>query len=56
MTRLMGDVVRGRKGSSPLIPAVRAMRFGGEGEPEGGASRGRLIPFGRFPGVPIDTR
>jgi hypothetical protein len=25
-------------------------------EPEGAASRGRLIPFGRWPGVPVDTR
>jgi hypothetical protein len=25
-------------------------------EPEGAASRGRLIPFGRLPGVPVDTR
>jgi hypothetical protein len=25
-------------------------------EPEGAASRGRPDPFGRWPGVPVDTR
>src|SRR5215510_7889980 len=28
----------------------------GSSEPQGAASRGRLIPFGQLPGVPVDTR
>jgi len=42
--------------ASSLIALKRRCGAAWSGEPEGAASRGQLIPFGRLPGVPVDTR